>query len=418
MGVQSSDGTRLLPTSNPGGAEIGTPSDNAAAAPKATARQITLNLITGGFGIGIFSLPWSLAGASLIPGVLIIVLVVGLNAWTVGILIEGAERHQAFDLGALLSHLPGGIGRPAHICTNVAVWVVLFITQLGYVNIMADAFLSVVPSASRSVACVVVSALVLPVCFLDQRYLNFTSTLAVLVNAYIFAVMLFEPKNPEGVCLLGAGEGTLAIVSVMAQAIVIQMCVLPMYQEMEDRTPAKFKRAVAVSFSSLACIFIAFAVVGYLTFGHRVGGNILDMFDHNVYGNAARVSAGVCIAGVYPIFEQAMVAPVRNAQTRYRKPLYVIATVATVALSMLGALCFQSVGFINVVDGAICAMIFVALCPGVVGLFLLGRRSLRWRIAVSTYIVVGVAAGVLGLVFTDSSSKYEETIDRHCALEL
>jgi len=36
-----------------------------------------------------------------------------------------------------------------------------------------------------------VSFFVLPLCFLDQRYLNFTSTVAVIVNVYIFGVMSF-----------------------------------------------------------------------------------------------------------------------------------------------------------------------------------------------------------------------------------
>lgn len=422
MGVEGLGTQELLPLPHRGDAAsfstevVG--ADPAAA--KASPRQITLNLITGGFGLGIFSLPWSLAGASLIPGIVIIVLVVVLNAWTVRILIEGAERHQAFDLGALLSHLPGGVGRPAHICTNVAVWGVLMITQVGYVNIMADAFLSIVPAGSaadqRPFAVVAVSVLMLPICFLDQRYLNFTSLLAVVVNVYIFGVMVAQPNQSEGICLVGAGQGTLAMVSVMAQAIVIQMCVLPMYAEMEDRTPAKFHRAVSFGFGSLILIFVAFAAVGYLTFGHRVQGNILDMFPHDVYGNAARVGAGICIAGVYPIFEQAMVAPVWNSQVRHRRLLYVLATIATVAISMLGAMRFRSVGFINEVDGAICAAVFVSLCPGAVGLFLLDRRSFRWRVAMCIFITFGVAAGVLGLLFTDSSSKYEEVIDHHCVL--
>eukprot|EP00971_Amphidinium_carterae_P047694 939423-Amphidinium_carterae.1 len=54
----------------------------------ASATSITLNLITGGFGIGLFSLPWSTAGASLLVALFTIVLIVALNGWTVSILIE------------------------------------------------------------------------------------------------------------------------------------------------------------------------------------------------------------------------------------------------------------------------------------------------------------------------------------------
>jgi len=390
---------------------LDTPDD----APKASARAVTLNLITGGFGIGMFSLPWSLAGASLIPGVLTILLVVLVNGWTVSILIAGAEKYQAFDLGALLSYLPGGISRPARIATNVAVWVVLFITQVGYVIVMAEAVMSVAGNDTlfkeRPAAVVLVSVIVLPLCFLDQRYLNLSSGLSVLVNVFVFAVIASEPKKPEGLCYLGAGLGTLSMISVMMQSIVVQMCVLPMYQELEGRTPETFRRVVRHSFGALSMIFVAFAVMGYVTYGSVVKDNILDALPNTAWGNTARVGAGLGVAGVYPIFEQAMVAPVWNLQSQYRRPFYVMASVATVSLSMITAFFVTSIGFVNVVNGAFCSIIFVALCPSLVGLQLLERRSPLWRTAMYLLLIMGTLSGILGMAFTDN---YDEDLMRSC----
>lgn len=384
----------------------------------ASARSITLNLITGGFGIGIFSLPWSMAGASLVPGLLTIIAVVAVNVGTISILVEGADKYQAFDLGALLSNLPKRISFFAQTLTNISVWAVLFVTQVGYTNVMADAVMSMTAGTGldRKLATVLVSIVVLPICFLNQKYLNFTSTFAVLVNLYIFAVMASSPKNTDGACLLGAGTGTISMISCMMQAIVIQMCVLPMYAELEGRSPRKFRRVVRHSFSALAVVFCAFAGVGYLTYGPKVNGNILDSLPKTGWGKAAKVGAGLCMGGVYPIFQQAMVAPVWNMEGLvYRRVWYAMAVVITIALTTLAALRFRDIAALNVITGAFCAVIFVAVIPSLIGLTMLDKNSRKWRAVMLTLLLGGSVAGILGLVFKDN---YSAELDNQCMLSL
>lgn len=391
--------------------------DKRGGAPRASARAVTLNVVTGGFGLGIFSLPWSTAGASLLPAFLLIVAVVALNGFTVNVLIEGSEKHQAFDLGALFSYLPSRVSAVAQAATNAAVWAVLFLTQVGYTNVMSNAVMSVSKGSflhDRPLTIVLVSLLVLPLCFFDQRNLAFTSALAVTVNLYIFVLMCFQPKHAAHTCMLGFGRGLLAMISVMMQAVVIQMCVLPMYKELAERSPAKFRRVVLHSFSILALIFAAFSIVGYITFGPRVGDNILDSLPQNASGDVARVGAGLCMAAVYPIFEQAMVAPVLglNVEPRRRRLLYGAATVLTVACIMTASFWLKSIGILNIVSGVVCSIVFVALCPSVVGLFLLGARSRRWRAGMYVLFLTGTLAGILGLVYKDN---YERDIEHNCA---
>lgn len=361
-----------------------------------------------------FSLPWSTAGASLLPGVVIIVIVVSLNAWTVQILVEAAEKFQAFDLGSLLSHLPGRLSRVAQV-TNVAVWIVLFITQVGYIDVMSTAFMAMTQGTAlhnRPLSVFLVSLAVLPVCFLNQKYLNFTSAMAVIINIYIFIVMTVQPKHTSTVCYVGAGTGSISMISVMMQAIVIQMCILPMYQELENRSPAKFRGVVQLGFGSLIFVFAGFAAMGYVVFGAGVSDNIIDALPDNTAGNIARVSAGLCMYGVFPIFLQAMVAPVWNANIQRKRFAYVMATTVTVALAMLVALQVEKIGFLNVINGAICSIAFVALCPSIVGLYLSDKReSRRWRAAMYTLLVFGSVAGVLGVCFTEN---YVQDVTSNC----
>merc|ERR1719382_2327766 len=108
--------------------------------------------------------------------------------------------------------------------------------------------MEILPIHQRPLGVFLSSIVVLPLGFLDQRYLNFTSALAVVVNVYIFIVMALQPgkgqaKGQAGICLVGDGRGDISMISVMMMAIVIQMCVLPMYKELEDRSPTKFGKA-------------------------------------------------------------------------------------------------------------------------------------------------------------------------------
>merc|ERR1719171_1425105 len=64
-------------------------------------------------------------------------------------------------------------------------------------------------------------------------------------------------------CLFNVGRGNVAMFSAMMQAVIIQMCVLPMYAELEDRTPKRFSGTLNLSFSILFLIFSAFAIIGH-----------------------------------------------------------------------------------------------------------------------------------------------------------
>lgn len=393
--------------------------------PKATSLHITINLITAGLGTGVFTLPWSTAGASIVPALLIVALVLALNAWTISILIEAAERHQTFDLGSLLSRLPGKLGEAAQGLCNVVLWFSMFLCLVGYLIVMVDcveSYLATNPMTTpqshphRSIFVVLAALCVLPLCFLDQRRLAFTSVIAVAANANIFAFLMttYAVEEIEGtrpsVCLFGMSQGSVAMMSAMMQVVVIQMCVLPMYKELEDRSPAKFNRIVAVAFGVLLLLCSGFAVAGYATFGSNVSSNVLKNLPGGHWGHTTRLAAVAAVAGVFPIILASMMAPLWNSETmsslRSSSPNTVqgITTCCVVLAAMLTALMITDLGFLNVVNGAISLGAFVAIVPSLIGLNLLGPRSQLsyWRATMYTLMVVGLFSSALGLVLTDN----------------
>lgn len=389
-------------------------SDDSSKAPQATSLNLIANLVTAGLGTGVFTLPWSTAGASIFPALLIIALVLSLNAWTIAILVEAAERHQVFDLGNLLARLPGHLGKVSQIVCNAVLAFSMYLVLVGYIVVIADCFQTSIPAGAhqRTYIVVVASVVILPLCFLDQRRLSFTSVLAVVANAVIFGQLFaqFGIEEAQGtrppICYLGMSQGVIAMVSAMMQTVVIQMCVLPMYKELKDRTPAKMNRITVVSFSALFLICAGYSVAGYLTFGQGVSSNILLDLPSNHWGHASRLSAAAAVAAVFPIVLGPMVAPIASevSENRLSKNLLGMAICGIVFAVMCAALYVHDLGFLNVVNGAMSMGVFVALVPSLVGLHLLGPRStvVSWRIGMYTLAVVGFLFSIVGMVMTDN----------------
>lgn len=393
--------------------------DKASQQGTATSTELMVNLITCGLGTGVFTLPWSTAGSSIIPAVAIIGFVLGLNAWTISIIVEAGERHQTFNLGSLMGRIPGTVGRLSEASVNIVTWISTYLCLVSYIIVIVDSLQSVMGTYHRSSLAILAGTAVLPLCFLDQKRLAFTSTLAVIATANVFLVICgqFAHSELDGTrpqsCFLGFSTGSIAMFSAMMQTIVIQVCILPMYQELKDRSPQKFNKIVVASFSFLFLLCSAFAVVGYLTFGPAVSSNVLNNLPSSRWGHLTRLSAAAAVLAVYPIIINPMIAPLRNPAIVMNKSIAPLATVAVVLASMLAATFVDDLGFVNVVNGSLSCGAFVAMAPSLVGLYLLGSKSLssEWRTSMYGLIVFGTVCSILGGVMTDN---YTQSLHAAC----
>lgn len=395
--------------------------------PRASLASVAANLVTAGLGAGILSLPWAMAGASLLPSVATTVVVMALNAVTVMILIEAAERFQAFDLGSLLSHLPGRWGRTMQVVCNVFTFASVFLCLTGYVVVVADSLEPLVYSTlgydaghldqlawwSVRIPLLMLGAVgALPLCFLDQRRLSFSSSLGILVNIYLFAVVLalFASRGAaDDCCLLGTSTGTITMFSSLMQCAIIQMCVLPMYEELENRSPRRFLIAVAIAFIFLTALFAAFSSAAYLVFGPHVQANVIQNLPWDLPGTVARVGLALAVLTVYPLILTSMIAPIRHwedARNFSSRNVSRWITVVVVAASAVCAAFIDQLGTLNQINGALQVGCFIGLVPGFTGLFLLGRKAACcWRLSMSLLLVTSFAASALGLVYTSNSAQ-------------
>jgi len=259
----------------------------------------------------------------------------------------------------------------------------------------------------------IASLCVLPLCFMSQRLLEKTSAIAIFVNIYLFVligVMYGQAAEhddlPHNCCLIGnTVRGNFAMASVMFQAVIIQMCVLPMYEELEDRSPEKFDKIVAVGFGCLFLIFCGFSIVGYLLIGPQVQSNILEDLPKGPWTSIAQAGVMLVVACVYPIMVYPMIAPICSGDVRMfgmnRGMVVIFAKVAIVACAFFAATFVHSLGIINVINGAMSAGIFVALIPSIFGFVMLEPGPYK-KVAFLLLLVCGLVLAALGLVFSDN----------------
>jgi len=290
-----------------------------------------------------------------------------------------------------------------------------------------------------------VALLLLPLCFLDMKYLSFTSSLSVLVNLYIFGYVLYEFSQVQWVpqdnsCLVGLSSGTFTFFSVLMFSVIIQMCVLPMYQQLQDRTPAKFQHCVVVSFTFLFVFTMLFGAAAYMVFGTGTLSNILKNFPRDFAADIARVGMCLVILGVYPIMLSPMVAPIRTWEAdkaqrqpfHYRKyddqeqggtallqsvgslkeltpkPSRLWSSICTfgILFGSMGVSFFVSdLGLMNGISGAFSVTAFVAFCPSMVGLHLGEPPSNLKRALFYGLLIFGLVMSAAGFIFTDNNAE-------------
>jgi amino acid permease len=354
---------------------------------------LMLNLVLCGLGAGMLSMPWTVAGAGIVNGMIWTFGVLALTYFTVMLLVKAGEKEQCFCFEELVVRAAPGGARAKKIwamtCT-AAVWFSCFLALVGYMVIIGD---SVVPTLgafgawdkagladdqARKAVLVVGMVCIFPLCFLSQRQLEFTSGVGTFSNCFIvFALLLnfflMVKEESSSSCALSTPftKGNLSFITNMMMAITVQPCMLPMYAEMNtdpadtsrpQRSPESFAKALRTALVILYLLFCLFASVGYLSYGAAAEGNILNNLPTSQwYTSVSRISmVGVCL-GVYPLMLYPMVTPMGERL----KPLGVV---LINACALCIAFAVSNLGIVNVINGSLGVFFLAGLFPAVVAL--------------------------------------------------
>jgi len=324
-------------------------------------------------------------------------------------LVYCSDQWQCYDLGSLLKIATNS--EHAERAINVVIIASTWICLVSYLIIIYDSLIPVISSmsqgnaptfvGSRKFIITMASLIIYPLCFIPQQYLAGMSLISVLCNVYLFMVSLeqFSVNDREESCLLGYGLGAISMFCCTMQTTLIQMCVFPMYEEMDKRTPRRFAYSMITAFAFLILLFAAFAVFSYATFGKTTNSNIFNSLPNTWFANVGRATMLVVCTGAYPL----MVLPMMSSLgPKFKSGEMKVVGVSTIVFTaMFAGWWVQDLGILNETNGAFCVSVFVGFAPGICGYKFLNMSKL----AAILLIVVSVACTITGLIFTDNYTE-------------
>lgn len=105
----------------------------------------------------------------------------------------------------------------------------------------------------------------------------------------------------------------------LMNAAIFQMCTLPMYEELQDRSPRRFGGCLLVAFVFVLILFVGFPSLTLILYGPLVSSNMLKDLPNTVAGDLARFGMALAVIGCYPIYIKSMIAPLEHTEERATK---------------------------------------------------------------------------------------------------
>lgn len=404
--------------------------------PNVSALASGINVFMSCLGAGILSLPWNLAGSSLIVGCVIMFFGFIFTVFTTDIIIRAAEKYNTFDLGQLCSHLPINIRIYAIYVSNILVWLTSLGCLISYEITAADAMSGIFPDVERVYWVLGSGFLALCLCLVPPSFLSFTSTVSIFINFYLFVLVMIDfneaikdlnNRNTE-ICLLGFGRGAFTFLSGFAASSTIQVVCLPIYRDLDNKNPNLFRKIMSYALSILLVLFCVFCACAYVAYDLiRVKEDMLDLLPNELSGNIARSGMMIVVICVYPFVLEPMVTPffqtetsttdvkiITVAEQKIELPLLKFRVVITIVITVIATVIstfVEKLGVINVINGALCLFFYMGIAPGFVGLYLLESSSFRWKFSMYVMMIVAFVLSIIALIFTDN---YANDLTKTC----
>lgn len=288
----------------------------------ATVFGTTVNLANTIIGAGLLTLPFAIyVSGGLLNALALFVLVAAGSACGFLYLIECCEDHGVFTYKEI-GERALGVGWPVELmkmlytfgtCTAYMVLIGDFVTSLSaeiapgdsrFLRQLHDVF-----SSRTSSTILVAAALCFPLSLLRSlNALRFTSLLAIACIAYtVLAVAgTFAVKHhfrvADSVRLTSFSPTILGCLPLMGVSLTGHYNAPRLYYEMRDRSESKSRAVVAGAIATCVVCYSVMALSGYLMFGDRVDGDILNnLSSTGSVAVLARLALLVTIVFSYPL---------------------------------------------------------------------------------------------------------------------
>ncbi|KAI1210441.1 transmembrane amino acid transporter protein-domain-containing protein [Annulohypoxylon truncatum] len=377
--------------------------------PKSGMRSAFMNMANSIIGAGIIGQPYAFRDAGLIAGIVLLVALTIVVDWTIRLIVVNSKLSGASSFQGTVEHC---FGKPGLVAISVAQWAFAFGGMVAFGIIVGDSIPQVLRTVwpgledmsvlwiladRRAVIVIFVLGISYPLTlYRDIAKLAKASTLALISMVIILITVVVQsvltPAERRGsfsTPLLTINDGIFQAVGVISFAFVCQHNSLLIYGSLKTPTIDRFSKVTHYStgISMLACLTMALA--GFLTFGDKTLGNVLNNFPaDNTMVTFARLCFGLNMLTTLPL--EAFVC--REVMLNYWFPnepfnmnLHLIFSSALVVSAMTLSLVTCDLGIVFELVGATSACALAYILPPLCYIKLSSRS---WK----TYVAMGVVA--------------------------
>ncbi|MCJ1313439.1 hypothetical protein MMC25_007117 [Agyrium rufum] len=389
------------------------------ARPKSGMSSAFMNMANSIIGAGIIGQPYAFRQAGLLTGVLLLVGLTFTVDWTIRLIVINSKLSGANSFQATVQHC---FGKRGLIAISVAQWAFAFGGMLAFCIIIGDSIphvlLAIWPSLPkipvlslladrRTIIVIFVLGISFPLSlYRDIAKLAKASTFALISMFVILMTVVIQgariPSEDRGSAkgLLLINGGVFQAIGVISFAFVCHHNSLLIYGSLKKPTIDRFSTVTHFSafVSMVACLIMALA--GFLTFGDKTVGNVLNNFSSdNVMVNIARLCFGLNMLTTLPL--EAFVC--REVMENYWYPneewnrnRHLLFTTALVLSAVLLSLLTCDLGAVFELIGATSACALAYILPPLCYIKLT-RRS--WKtVAAAVCAVFGVCVMIISVV--------------------
>ncbi|KAF1967640.1 hypothetical protein BU23DRAFT_559278 [Bimuria novae-zelandiae CBS 107.79] len=378
------------------------------ARPRSSMRSSFMNMANSIIGAGIIGQPYAFRNAGLVTGTLLLIGLTITVDWTIQLIVINSKLSGTDSFQATVEHC---FGKSGLVAISLAQWIFAFGGMVAFCVIVGDTIPRVLDAMFPSLADMpflwlltnrraIIILLILGISYPLSLYRDISklakaSGLALVsMTIIIFTVITQSFRVPTE--SRGQLKGNLVIrsgifeaVGVISFAFVCHHNSLLIYGSLRTPTIDRFARVTHYStgISLVACLVMAY--FGYLTFGDKTLGNVLNNFPNdNLLVNIARLCFGLNMLTTLPL-EAFVCREVMNnywfPEEPYQPNRHIIFTTSLVVSAMTLSLLTCDLGVIFELFGATSACALAYILPPLCYIKLSKRSS-------KTYVAMGVVA--------------------------
>ncbi|KAI8147320.1 transmembrane amino acid transporter protein-domain-containing protein [Fennellomyces sp. T-0311] len=287
--------------------------------PSATILSSSVNILNTILGTGLLAMPAAMASVGLIPGIIVIFL----SAIASGMGLYFLSRCAARTDGRNASFFAiSKLTWPnLAIFFDLAIAIKCFGVAVSYLIIIGDLMPQVIASFSdqtqghilldrRFWITVFMATAILPLSFLRKLdSLKYTSVVALIAVVYICAIVVYYFFAPASA--LDAPEPDIELVSfsilffrrlpVFVFAFTCHQNIFSVYNELKDNSQLQVTKVITSSIGSATAVYQAIGIMGYLTFGKAVLGNVFLEYPQSAFVAGGRLAIVILVVFSYPL---------------------------------------------------------------------------------------------------------------------